>query len=116
MVTDELQAAIKKEEKDNKELPWKQVSGILEALADGFGFIRSENYLSGSEDIYVSQSQIRRFHLKTGDVISGVAREHKVGERYNALMQITSVNGKNPEDVKQRKSFETLTPDRKSVV
>lgn len=110
MVTDELQTAIKKEEKDNKELPWKQVSGILEALADGFGFIRSENYLSGSEDIYVSQSQIRRFHLKTGDVISGVAREHKVGERYNALMQITSVNGKNPEDVKQRKSFETLTP------
>ena len=86
------------------------VTGILEVLPDGFGFIRSANYLSGDHDVYVSQSQIRRFNLKTGDFISGFIREPKAGERYKALMFTTAINGFPSEEAAKRCAFEDLTP------
>ena len=66
--------------------------GILELHTDGYGFMRSENYLSGSEDIYVSPSQIRRFNLRTGDKIYGITRPPKTGEKYKALLYVKKVN------------------------
>ena len=85
-------------------------TGILEVLADGYGFIRSENYLSSSDDVYVSSSQIRRFNLKTGDFISGVIRQPKNGEKFKGLMFVTAINGLDPELAKSRTPFEDLTP------
>ena len=79
-------------------------------MHDGFGFIRSANYLSGDHDVYVSQSQIRRFNLKTGDFISGFIREPKTTERYKALMYTTEINGFPSEDAAKRCAFEDLTP------
>ena len=87
-----------------------QVTGILEVLSDGFGFIRSDNYLPGEQDGYVSQSQIYRFRLKTGDIVTGFVREPKATERYRALMYTTAINGLDPAVAKQRKQFEDLTP------
>lgn len=84
--------------------------GVLELHPDGYGFLRSDNYLSGDEDVYISPSQIRRFKLKTGDKILGVTRDPNPGERYNALLYIKSVNGMNPETSRQRPNFESLTP------
>ncbi len=103
MKKDEMNEEI--EESVNK---GEKVTGILEVLPDGFGFIRSANYLSGDNDVYVSQSQIRRFNLKTGDFISGFIRAPKSGERFKALMYTTAINGYEP-DLK-RKNFEDLTP------
>lgn len=88
----------------------EMVTGILEVLADGYGFIRSENYLSSSDDVYVSSSQIRRFNLKTGDFISGFIRQPKGGEKFKGLMFVTAINGEDPEKVKMRTAFELLTP------
>lgn len=84
--------------------------GILEVLPDGFGFIRCENYLPGENDVYVSHSQIRRFHLKTGDLLIGKKRPQKTTERYSALVRINSINGIDPEIAKKRPNFENLTP------
>lgn len=84
--------------------------GILEVLPDGFGFIRCENYLPGENDVYVSHSQIRRFHLKTGDLLIGKKRPQKTTERYSALVHINSINGIDPEIAKKRPNFENLTP------
>jgi transcription termination factor Rho len=84
--------------------------GILELHLDGYGFLRSENYLSGEDDIYISPSQIRRFRLRTGDKIFGVTRAPNPGERYKALLYIQSVNGMNPETAKKRPNFDSLTP------
>lgn len=84
--------------------------GILELHTDGYGFMRFENYLSGSEDIYVSPSQIRRFQLKTGDKISGITRPPKSGEKYKALLYVKKINGKDPDTASQRPNFDTLTP------
>jgi transcription termination factor Rho len=86
------------------------VTGILEVLPDGYGFLRGHNYLSGPKDIYVSPSQIRRFNLKTGDKIIGKGRIQKDGEKFQALLYVTSVNGDSPEAALRRKSFEQLTP------
>ena len=86
------------------------VSGILEVLPDGYGFLRGENYLSGPKDIYVSPSQIRRFNLKTGDKIVGKGRIQKEGEKFQALLYVTSVNGDDPEVALKRKPFDQLTP------
>lgn len=86
------------------------VSGILEVLPDGYGFLRGHNYLSGPKDIYVSPSQIRRFNLKTGDKIVGKGRIQKEGEKFQALLYVTSVNGDPPEVALRRRSFEHLTP------
>ncbi|MCK9443999.1 MAG: transcription termination factor Rho [Tissierellaceae bacterium] len=84
--------------------------GILELHTDGYGFLRSDNYLSGDEDIYISPSQIRRFRLRTGDKISGVTREPNQGERYKALLYVKSVNGMHPETSIKRPNFDDLTP------
>jgi len=84
--------------------------GILELHADGYGFLRSDNYLSGDEDIYISPSQIRRFRLKTGDKICGVTRDPNQGERFKALLYIKSVNGMHPDTCPKRPNFDNLTP------
>lgn len=86
------------------------VTGILEVLPDGYGFLRGHNYLSGPKDIYVSPSQIRRFNLKTGDKIVGKGRIQKDGEKFQALLYVTSVNGDSPEVALKRRSFDQLTP------
>ncbi|WP_092402691.1 MULTISPECIES: transcription termination factor Rho [Candidatus Ichthyocystis] len=86
--------------------------GTLEVLPDGFGFLRSSDtsYLAGTDDIYVSPSQIRRFCLHTGDTIEGEIRMPKDGERYFALIKVDSVNGESPESTKNKILFENLTP------
>lgn len=87
-----------------------EARGILEVMQDGFGFIRSANYLPGENDVYVSPAQIRRFNLKTGDIIKGNTRIKSQTEKFSALLYITSVNGMKPELAMQRKNFEDLTP------
>jgi len=84
--------------------------GVLEVLPDGYGFLRSENYLSGQHDVYVSIAQIRRFGLRTGDMVTGKTRPSKEGERFLALLYITAVNGEPPEKIAERKPFEELVP------
>ncbi|HHW31454.1 MAG TPA: transcription termination factor Rho [Clostridiaceae bacterium] len=86
------------------------VEGILEVLPDGYGFLRSDNYLSGPKDIYVSPSQIRRFNLKTGDMIRGKGRIPKEGEKFQALLYVQSVNDDTPDVAAKRVPFENLTP------
>lgn len=84
--------------------------GVLEVIENNFGFLRGENYLSGPNDIYVSPSQIRRFNLRTGDMVEGKVRIPKESEKFKALLYVQSVNGENPERAVGRKRFETLTP------
>lgn len=84
--------------------------GILEVMPDGYGFIRCENYLPGEHDVYVSPSQIRRFGLKTGDIVRGNTRIKTQGEKFSALLYITTINGYHPSVVAQRRNFEDLTP------
>ena len=84
--------------------------GVLEVLPDGYGFLRSENYLPGNHDIYVSIAQIRRFGLRTGDLVTGKTRPSKEGERFLALLYITAINGIDPEEAIKRKPFEELVP------
>jgi len=86
------------------------VEGVLEVLPDGYGFLRSDNYLPGSKDIYVSPSQIRRFSLKTGDKVRGKGRIPKEGEKFQALLYVQNVNGDPPELASRRTPFEYLTP------
>ena len=85
-------------------------SGILEVMPDGFGFLRSENYLSGDNDVYVSPSQIRRFNLRTGDIVTGVRRIKTEKEKFAALLYVNTVNGKRPMDMQKRVNFEDMTP------
>lgn len=87
-------------------------SGVLEILPDGFGFLRSPNYnyLPCPDDIYVSPSQIRKFDLRTGDLVNGQVRPPKEGERYFALLKVEAVNGEHPEDSKLKVNFDNLTP------
>ena len=92
--------------------------GVLEVLQDGFGFLRSpeENYLPGPDDIYVSPSQIRRFGLRTGDIIEGEIRAPKDSERYFALLRVNLINNETPDKTRHRINFDSLTPlypDRK---
>lgn len=86
------------------------VEGVLEVLPDGYGFLRSDNFLSGTRDVYVSPSQIRRFGLKTGDKIKGKGRIPKEGEKFQALLYVQTVNGDSPEVAARRAPFEHLTP------
>ena len=88
----------------------EDAEGILEVLADGFGFLRSENYLSGTQDIYVSPIQIKRFNLKTGDKINCKVRPCREGERFRALIYVNSVNGDSVSISLRRKSFDQLVP------
>ena len=85
-------------------------NGILEVLADGYGFIRSDNYMPGDEDIYVAPSQIRKFALQTGDVIEGKIRVRNQNEKFAALLCLTKVNGVDPEKIPSRRRFEDMTP------
>lgn len=84
--------------------------GVLEVMADGFGFLRTQNYLPGVGDIYVSPSQIRRFRLKTGDCVRGNIRGARESEKFGALLFVRTVNGDSPEAAQQRPNFEDLTP------
>ncbi len=86
--------------------------GVVETLQDGFGFLRSpeSNYLAGPDDIYVSPSQIRRFGLRTGDTVEGPIRSPKDGERYFALLKVSTINFEDPEKIKHKVHFDNLTP------
>jgi len=86
--------------------------GVVETLQDGFGFLRSpeSNYLPGPDDIYVSPSQIRRFGLRTGDTVEGPIRSPKDGERYFALLKVSSINFEDPEKIRHKVHFDNLTP------
>lgn len=84
--------------------------GVLEVMSDGFGFLRMENFLPGSKDIYISPPQIRRFNLKTGDLVKGNIRIPKENEKFSALLYVKEINGEPPEIAMRRKNFETLTP------
>ena len=103
---EEAERKLRIEEKAYEE----KMKGILDILADGYGFLRTRGYLSGSNDIYVSQSQIRRFRLRQGDEVYGQVRPPKEKEKYNALLRIEQVNGADPELIRKRKPFEMLTP------
>ena len=84
--------------------------GVLEIIEDGFGFLRGQRFLPGSDDIYVSQSQIRRFGLRTGDRVSGQVRPPKDNEKFFSLLRVEAVNGIDPETARRRPSFDSLTP------
>jgi len=89
-------------------LIWTQ--GVLEILPEGYGFLRVRNFLPSQDDIYVSQSQVKRFGLKTGDTVIGAVRMPKSGERYRSLLKLEAVNGLPPEAIRQRTPFDELTP------
>lgn len=88
----------------------EEATGILEVLSDGYGFMRSENYMPGENDVYVSPSQIRRFNLKTGDFLLGNTRVRSQSERFRALLYLKEVNGMAPSVAARRKHFDEMTP------
>jgi len=97
--------------RDNAEKQgYKLRGGVLEIVDDGIGFLRAEHYLPGPNDIYVSQTQIKRFNLRTGDMVIGQVRAPKDSEKYFGLLRVDAVNGLNPEEAKNRPNFEDLTP------
>ena len=101
----------KKAETDIEQLDsGNTANGILEVMQDGFGFIRSDNYLPGENDVYVSPAQIRRFGLKTGDILTGNTRIKTQGEKFSALLYVSTINGVRPSEAMKRKNFEDLTP------
>ncbi len=99
-------------EEKSKRNGLKYATGVLEVLPEGYGFLRSpgSNYLPGSDDIYVSPSQIKRFAMKTGDTVSGQIRKPKDSEKYYALLRVESINEKGPEEARKRTRFDYLTP------
>jgi len=101
-----------KEETEAKEYPQEQriEEGILEVLPDGYGFLRAENFLPGTRDIYIAPAQIRRFNLKTGDSVRGIVRDSREGERFDALIYVKTVNGDTVDKAIRRPNFEDLTP------
>lgn len=110
---------VKRIEKTTDNAPKKEIEqldsgetkeGILEVLPDGYGFIRCDNYLPGENDVYVSPAQIRRFNLKTGDIVIGNTRVRSQNEKFCALLFVKSVNGFHPIEAQRRKKFEDLTP------
>lgn len=109
-------AAHKEEKKQHSYTELEQLDsgetkeGILEVLPDGYGFIRCDNYLPGENDVYVSPAQIRRFNLKTGDIVMGNTRIKSQNEKFSALLYIKAVNGFNPNEAQKRPKFEDLTP------
>lgn len=101
----------KKAETDIEQLDsGNTANGILEVMQDGFGFIRSDNYLPGENDVYVSPAQIRRFGLKTGDILTGNTRVRTQGEKFSALLYVSTINGVRPSEAIKRNNFEDLTP------
>ena len=107
---EEKKAAVpaKKEYMPTEERP--EVVGILELMEEGFGFLRFDNFLTSGQDVYVSPPQIRRFNLKTGDRVRGIARQPGAGNKYGALLYVKDVNGDEPGAARRRKDFEDLTP------
>ena len=97
---------------EHKQLDSGQIAeGILEVVQEGgFGFIRSDNFLPGENDVYVSPSQIRRFNMKTGDIVRGNTRIKSQGEKYSALLYVTAINGMSPTENTHRYNFEDMTP------
>ena len=87
-----------------------EASGILEVMPDGFGFIRCENYMPGENDVYVAPSQIRRFNMKTGDIVTGNTRIKKETEKFSALLYVKNINGYAPDVAAKRCNFEDMTP------
>lgn len=110
MRTQDLTFAILKQVSKNDEVLMDE--GVIEVMPDGFGFLRSpqSNYLAGSDDIYVSPSQVKKFGLRTGDTVEGEIRAPKDGEKYFALSKISKVNFTDPENVRFRINFDNLTP------
>ncbi len=88
----------------------EEASGILEVMADGYGFIRCDNFMPGQDDVYVAPSQIRRFGLKTGDILKGNKRIKTQQEKFSALLYVKSINGYPPEVAAKRANFEDMTP------
>jgi transcription termination factor Rho len=86
------------------------LTGVLETMPEGYGFLRRDSFLRGANDIYVSNSQIRRFNLRDGDYIDGQARPPKEGEKYHSLLRVESINGVDPELARNRSNFASLTP------
>lgn len=107
---DEAEESATDQNRASKEQGKYEVTGILDIADGGFGFLRFDNFLTSSKDIYVSPAQIRRFNLKTGDEIFGIARKPKAGEKFGALLFVTKVNGYDPGDAVKRPRFENLTP------
>jgi len=104
----ELVNRIMERQTQNSGYLWRQ--GVLEILPDGWGFLRGKNFAPAPDDVYVSQSQIKRFGLKTGDTVSGQVRPPKDSEKYYGLLRVEAVNGQDPETARQRRSFDDLTP------
>ncbi len=100
----------KKKETIENETPTKTIEGILDIADGGFGFLRFDNFYTSEDDIYVANSQIRRFNLKTGDKIKGTARDPKASEKFGALLKIEKINGEAPTKAKNRTDFDKLTP------
>ena len=108
---DQEQNRVRKNNQNLKKLDSGQEAyGILEVMPEGYGFIRSDNYLPGEEDIYVSPSQIRRFNMKTGDFVAGNIRVKTGTEKYAALLYVQAINDEEPEKAAKRVNFEDLTP------
>lgn len=107
-VAEESDGKDKKNEIQQEDRP--EVEGILELAEGGFGFLRFSNFLTSTEDIYVSPTQIRRFNLKTGDKINGISRRPNEGEKFGALLYVNTVNGDEPGVSMKRPEFEELTP------
>ena len=106
---------IKKEEKTEEEInnnldSGNVAHGILEVMTDGFGFIRSDNFLPGADDVYVAPGMIRKFGLRTGDILEGNIKVKTQNEKFSALLYVTSINGYAPETLSKRVSFENMTP------
>lgn len=107
--TEEKREVEKRDDEKREEAP-KKCGGILEVMPDGFGFIRSDNYLPGENDVYVAPAQIRKFNLRTGDIIHGTTKRNNPTDKFGALYHILQVNGCAPEEIVRRKRFEDLTP------
>ncbi|MBQ8030316.1 MAG: transcription termination factor Rho [Butyrivibrio sp.] len=103
-------AASKEEPAEAEIVDGDQASGILEVMQDGYGFIRCENYLPGENDVYVAPSLIRKFNLKTGDILNGLCRAKKETDKFAALLRLDTVNGYKPEVAMGRWDFEKMTP------
>ncbi|MGL5260322.1 MAG: transcription termination factor Rho [Lachnospiraceae bacterium] len=110
-ITEEPVEKKEREEKYPSDLDsGREASGILEVLPDGYGFIRCENYMPGENDVYVAPSQIRRFNMKTGDIVTGNTRVKTATEKFSALLFVKNINGFAPDEVAKRKNFEDLIP------
>ena len=110
MLAEDEKAKISPEKLSDELDSGETASGILEVMPDGFGFIRCENYLPGETDVYVAPSQIRKFNLKTGDIIEGNTRVKTQNEKFSALLYLKKINGYHPSEAVKRMNFENMTP------